>query len=80
MLGNLLGDATRPVAIGEAVEAVFEPHQRGDLKYVLVQWHKATARSRSISEPASTKSGRDAHFERRGMNPTSRIAAARWVK
>jgi uncharacterized OB-fold protein len=41
MVGNLLGDATEPVVIGEPVEAVFEDHD-GDPPYTLVQWRRTT--------------------------------------
>ena len=36
VLGNLLGDAAQDVAIGEAVEAVFEDHE----DYTLIQWRR----------------------------------------
>lgn len=38
MVGNLLGDATQPVTIGAAVEAVFEHHEKASPPYTLVQW------------------------------------------
>ena len=41
MVGNLLGDPTDPVVIGEAVEAVFEHHDL-DRPYTLVQWRRMT--------------------------------------
>ena len=43
MLGNLLGDRQQTVAIGSAVEAVFEPHDDGKLPFTLVQWKKVGA-------------------------------------
>ena len=41
MVGNLLGDPAQAVAIGDAVEAVFEPHDNADQPYTLVQWQRA---------------------------------------
>jgi uncharacterized protein len=41
MVGNLLGDPSQPVAIGGAVEAVFEPHDIANPPYTLVQWRVA---------------------------------------
>jgi uncharacterized OB-fold protein len=38
MVGNLLGDPREEVAIGSAVEAVFEDHEEG---YSLIQWKRA---------------------------------------
>ena len=38
MLGNLLGDPHRDVRIGDAVEAVFEPHDEAKPPYTLVHW------------------------------------------
>jgi len=38
MLGNLLGDPSQPVAIGAAVQGVFEHHERADPPYTLLQW------------------------------------------
>ena len=40
MVGNLLGEASEEVAIGDPVEAVFEPHDG----FALVQWRRARAR------------------------------------
>jgi uncharacterized OB-fold protein len=42
MIGNLLGDARRPVAIGAPVEAVFEDRADGKAPYALVQWKLAS--------------------------------------
>jgi uncharacterized OB-fold protein len=39
LVGNLLGERTQPVAIGEAVEGVFEDHA-GSHRYTLLQWQK----------------------------------------
>jgi uncharacterized OB-fold protein len=41
MLGNLLGDPMQPVAIGAAVQGVFEPHLDADPPYTLLQWRLA---------------------------------------
>ena len=41
MLGNLLGDPLQEVRIGDAVEAVFEPHDDAPVPYTLVQWRRA---------------------------------------
>ena len=41
MIGNLLGDPKQTVIIGAAVEAVFEPHDKADPPYTLVQWRLA---------------------------------------
>lgn len=38
MLGNIVGDPGQEVRAGQAVEAVFEDHQRDGLRYTLVQW------------------------------------------
>ena len=38
MVGNLLGDAQQPVAIGAAVEPVFEHHADADPPFTLLQW------------------------------------------
>ena len=38
MVGNLLGDPGQTVTIGAPVEAVFEPHDKADPPYTLVQW------------------------------------------
>lgn len=38
MVGNLLCAPDRPVTIGAALEAVFEPHDEADPPYTLVQW------------------------------------------
>ncbi len=38
MVGNLLGDPMQEVRIGDAVEAVFEPHDGAATPYTLVQW------------------------------------------
>lgn len=40
MIGNLLGDPTQEVTIGNKVKAVFENHD-GDQPYTLVQWQIA---------------------------------------
>ena len=40
MLGNLVGDPLQEVRIGDAVEAVFEPHDDAAAPYTLVQWRK----------------------------------------
>ena len=41
MLGNLLGPPLQEVAIGAAVEAVFEPHDDAKPPFTLVQWRIA---------------------------------------
>ena len=38
LLGNLLGDPLQVVAIGVAVEGVFEPHDDASPPYTLLQW------------------------------------------
>ena len=38
MVGNLLGDPEREVAIGSEVEAAFEDHGEAGEPYTLVQW------------------------------------------
>lgn len=38
MIGNLLGDPMQAVAIGAAVEGVFEHHSESDVPYSLLQW------------------------------------------
>ena len=38
MVGNLLGDPMQAIAIGAAVEAVFEPHDDAIPPFTLVQW------------------------------------------
>ena len=40
LVGNLLGERTQPVVIGEPVTGVFEDHD-GPLRYTLLQWQKA---------------------------------------
>ncbi len=41
MVGNLVGEATDPVEIGAAVEAVFEHHE-GERPFTLVQWRRTS--------------------------------------
>jgi uncharacterized OB-fold protein len=41
MLGNLLGDPMQEVRIGDAVEAVFEPHDDAQPPFTLVQWQRS---------------------------------------
>jgi hypothetical protein len=41
MIGNLVGDALSPVVIGDAVEAVFEPHDDAPQPFTLVHWKRA---------------------------------------
>ena len=41
MLGNLLGDPMQEVAIGAAVEGVFEPHAEAAPPFALLQWELA---------------------------------------
>jgi uncharacterized OB-fold protein len=43
MIGNLVGDPMRPVAIGAEVEAVFEPHDDAKTPYTLVHWKARNA-------------------------------------
>jgi len=38
MVGNLLDDPLQEVRIGDAVEAVFEPHDQAEPPFTLVQW------------------------------------------
>jgi len=40
MIGNLLGDPLGDVRIGDAVEAVFEPHDEVRTPYTLVHWKR----------------------------------------
>ena len=40
LVGNLLGERTQPVAIGDPVTGVFEDHEGAD-RYTLLQWQKA---------------------------------------
>ena len=40
MVGNLLGDPEAPVAIGAAVDGVFEHHEDADPAYTLLQWQR----------------------------------------
>ncbi len=40
MIGNLLGDPEADVAIGAAVDAVFEHHEDADPAYTLLQWQR----------------------------------------
>jgi uncharacterized OB-fold protein len=40
LVGNLLGERTQPVAIGEAVTGAFEDHD-GSPRYTLLQWQKS---------------------------------------
>ena len=42
LVGNLLGDARAPVAIGAAVEAVFEHHVEASPAFTLLQWRRTT--------------------------------------
>jgi len=41
VIGNLLGDPRAPVAIGAAVEAVFEHHEDAKPAFTLLQWRRA---------------------------------------
>ncbi|MET0850016.1 MAG: OB-fold domain-containing protein [Candidatus Rokuibacteriota bacterium] len=41
MIGNLVGDPQEPVAIGSAVEAVFEAHDDAKPPFTLVHWRRA---------------------------------------
>jgi len=40
MVGNLLGDATAPVAIGTRVRAVFEQHEDVEKPFALIHWRR----------------------------------------
>ena len=40
VIGNLLGDAQSPVAIGSQVRAVFEHHEDAPTPFTLVQWQR----------------------------------------
>ncbi len=41
LIGNLLGPADQPIAIGDEVVGQFEPHSRSGYDYALLQWRKA---------------------------------------
>jgi uncharacterized OB-fold protein len=44
LVGNLTGDARRPVQIGASVDGIFEDHETQDgYKYTLIQWQRADA-------------------------------------
>lgn len=46
MLGNLLGDAMLPAAVGTQVRGVFEHHRQGPVPYSLMNWRRAADQSR----------------------------------